>query len=123
MTAELDRSDPADRVATRLARRRVAERGSRVAAAIALAMAAATAPFIAAPATGSAGATVGGVLLAFVFACLAMAVWPWTWSAGEERHRWLEALWYELGSDAAEQVPWERYAAWAEARGEKIRVE
>lgn len=123
MTADWDRTDPGDRAAIRFARRRVAARRSRVAVAGALAMAALSVPIIAAPATGSTGATVGGVLLAIVFACLAAAIWPWTWSAGEERHRWLEAIWFELRSDAAEQVPWERYAAWAEPRGEKIRVE
>lgn len=65
---------------------------------------------------GDPGARVGLVVAALLLVGLAAAVWPYRWRPEELEHHELEAIWRELRSDADRAVPWERYAAWAEAR-------
>src|SRR4051794_26152599 len=43
-------------------------------------------------------------------------------SASMQKHRELDAIWHELRPDADARVPWERYAAWAEAHDEAVRI-
>lgn len=120
--AEIDRSDPAVRAALRLDRVRVGERRRRIVTAKLLIGAAVVLVFAAYPVTGSPGAVVGAVAGAIVLVSLAGAVMPQQWSAAEHRHRELEAIWREIRSDGDEQVPWDRYAAWAESVGESVKL-
>ena len=71
-------------------------------------------PFVAAPVTGSAGATVGAVIAAILALALAYVVWPQEWAPAEVEHRRLDSIWRELRSDADVEAPWERHLAWAE---------
>lgn len=98
------------------------ERTLRRAAGVGLAVVAAFTPFIAGPGTGGPGAVVGAVVGALLLAALAVAVWPYEWSAAEGRHNELEAIWREVRTDADELVPWERYAAWAEPAGGEVKL-
>ncbi len=50
------------------------------------------------------------------------AAWPWAWSVEEREHHQLEAIWREARTDALADVAWERYAAWAVADGEQVRL-
>ena len=50
------------------------------------------------------------------------AAWPWAWSVEEREHHHLEAIWREARTDALADVAWERYAAWAVADGEQVRL-
>jgi hypothetical protein len=76
----------------------------------------------AAPVTGEAGAAVGAVVGALLLLALAVAVWPARWTKAEATHRELESIWHELRTDAGQRVEWERYAAWAEAKAEKVEL-
>ena len=115
---DIDRADLS--VSAQVAEER--ERSRRTAAGVALGAVAMIAPFIAAPVTGSGGAVVGAVVLSLLLSALAVAVWPYEWSAAERRHRELDAIWRELRSDADALVPWERYAAWAEPAGTEVKL-
>ena len=117
-----DRSDPATRAATRLARARAGERRQRTLGALTLVAVGVLAVLTAAPITGKPGATVGAIVGALLLAALAVAVWPSKWSEAESAHRELESIWHELRSDAARTVAWERHAAWAEARADTIQL-
>ena len=110
-----DRSDPGSRALARLEGLRARDWSRRVGSSLALAALAVAAPIAAAPITGDPGATVGAIVGGLLFLALAVAAWPYTWSAEERRHRELEAIWRELRSDADNPVQWERYGAWAEA--------
>ena len=90
------------------------DRSRRVATAVALTSAGVAMAAAAGPVTGQGGATVGGVVGALVLVALACAVWPWDWSDLERRHRELEAAWQEARVDAGDEVPWDRYAPWAD---------
>ena len=117
-----DRSDPAVRAAARLAHTRASERRNRKLAAVTLVLAGLLAVLAAEPITGEPGATVGAVVGALLLTALAVAVWPWTWSEAETKYHELDSIWHELRTDAARRVEWDRYAAWAEARGSSIRL-
>ena len=81
-------------------------------------------PFASAPLAGSPGATVGGIVAAIVLCLLAVAVWPIEWSATERAHHELVWIWRLARTDPDdEQVPWERYAAWAEPSGEEVELQ
>ncbi len=101
---------------------RARERSLRIAVAVALGALAAIGPFVAGPVTGGAGAVVGAIVAALLLTGLAVAVWPYDWSAAEGRHRELEAIWRELRGDADAFVPWERYTAWAEPAGSQVKL-
>ena len=75
------------------------------------------------PLTGVAGARVGAVVGALCLIGVAVAVWPWTWSRAEHEHHQLDSIWRELRTDAELEVPWERYAAWAEAGSEWVHLQ
>lgn len=75
------------------------------------------------PLTGVAGARVGAVVGACCLLGLGAAVWPWTWSRAESEHRRHYAIWREVRRDADQEVPWERYAAWAEASSESVQLQ
>ena len=117
-----DRSDPATRAATRLARVRAGERRQRMLGALALVAIGVLGVLAAEPITGESGSTVGAIVGALLLAALAVAVWPSPWSEAESTHRALESIWHELRSDAARGVAWERYAAWAEARADTVQL-
>ena len=119
---ELDRSDPGVRAVERFDRGKARDRGVRSVVGLALATTAIAAPFVAAPVTGSSGATIGAVVGALLLAALAAAVWPYEWSSAEEQHRRLEAIWREVRTDADAQVPWNRYAAWVEPGGGQVEL-
>jgi hypothetical protein len=78
---------------------------------------------LAEPLTGVAGARVGAIVGALCLFGLGVAVWPWEWSPAEHEHHKLNSIWRELRRDADEQVPWERYAAWAEAESGSVRLQ
>jgi hypothetical protein len=115
-----DLSDPAVRAAARVRERERGEAARRTAAGVALVAVALVAPFAAAPVTGDGGATVGAVVGSLLLLGCAVAVWPWEWSAQERRHHELMAIWSEARGVEGEPVPWDRYAAWADAEGERI---
>jgi hypothetical protein len=117
-----DPSDPAMRAARRLTRRLRAHRVGRVAAGAALALLGVALLVAAEPVTGDPGARVGAVVAALLLFGLAAAVWPWQWSPREHEHYRLDSIWRELRADAGVTVPWERYAAWAEADSESVRL-
>jgi hypothetical protein len=119
---EFDRSDPGVRAVELFDRGKARDRSVRTAAGLALGTAAVAAPFVAAPVTGSSGATVGAVVGALLLAALAAVVWPYEWSSAEEQHRRLEAIWREVRTDADAQVPWDRYAAWVEPGGGQVEL-
>ena len=68
------------------------------------------------------GAAVGGVVGALVLLAVIGAVWPSEPSELELRHRELEAAWRSVRVDADEEVPWDRYAAWADPRGASVEI-
>jgi hypothetical protein len=119
---EADRSDPEVRAALSLRRFERGQRGRRVVAAFALFALAAGGPFAAAPVAGAPGATVGAVVASALLAGIGVAIWPWTWSAQEREHHRLAAVWAQARAAAGERTPWDRYAAWAEADGEHVRL-
>jgi hypothetical protein len=117
-----DRSDPAVRAAHAMRDAERRDRAGRVLAAALLTAIAMTGPVVAAPVTGEPGATVGAVVGSVLLAGLAVAVWPWAWSADERRHRELEAIWAEVRGDG-DATPWDRFAAWADTDADGDRVE
>src|SRR5688572_1555674 len=104
MASEPDRSDPAVRAAARLQAVEARDRGLRMLVAFALGASAVAAPVATQPLAGD-GATVGGVVLMFLLIGLAVAVWPYEWTAAERRHRQLDAIWRELRTDATTPAP------------------
>ena len=112
-----DRDDPAVRAALRLARTQARDRRRRRAAVIVLWTLALLAPVLP---EGDHGATVGAAILALLLVAIALAVRPVAWGPEEIRHRELEAIWRELRPDAAQALPWQRCAAWAEQHGEAV---
>ena len=116
----MDPGDPAagvERLRTRESRRRLR-------AGVFLSCAAVVVPFCAQPLTGSPGATVGAVVAAIVLCMLAVAVWPYEWSKPERGHHQLAWIWREArGGADDEPVAWERYAVWAEPRGEHVELQ
>ncbi len=62
------------------------------------------------------------VLGALLLAGCAAAVWPWSWSPQERRHHELTAIWAEARGDPDTSVPWDRYAAWADADGDHVEL-
>lgn len=118
----VDRTDPGARAAARLETLERRQRTRRVAGALLLGAVAAVAPLVAAPLTGGPGATVGGVFLAILVVGCAVALWPWTWSTDERRHRELEAIWHETRADPETDLPWDRYSAWARAQGGQVEL-
>jgi hypothetical protein len=120
--AELDRGDPAARAEERVRRQERRHAYARIVAGLALGLLAITAPAVAEPLTGDPGATVGAVVLAGLLAGCAAVVWPWTWTGEERAHHELAAVWSEARGGAGEDVPWDRYAAWARADGERVEL-
>ncbi|MDQ3678055.1 MAG: hypothetical protein M3401_14880 [Actinomycetota bacterium] len=118
---QADRTDPEVRAAARVRAFERRQRRTRRAVGVLLGAAAAVSPFIAAPLTGD-GATVGAVLGALLLAGCAAAVWPWSWSPQERRHHELTAIWAEARGDPDTSVPWDRYAAWADADGDHVEL-
>jgi hypothetical protein len=118
-----DRTDPGARAAARLAGVRRADRRWRIGVSVALIVLAVALPVMAEPVTGGPGATVGAVVGALLLVGLAVAVWPWRWSAAEYEHHQLESIWREVRADANGVAPWERYAAWAEAGSESVHLQ
>lgn len=115
-----DPGDPAAGV-ERLRRR---ERRRRIRAGLFLATLAVIAPFCAQPLTASPGATVGAVVAAIILCMLAVAVWPYEWSKFERAHHELAWIWRAArGGADDEPVAWERYAVWAEPRGEHVELQ
>jgi hypothetical protein len=117
-----DRSDPADRARLRLARAERVQRTTRVAAALALYAIAAVGPFVARPVVGDSGAVFGAAIASLLLVGCGVALWPWTWSKREREQHTLAAVWAEARSDAGEPTPWARYAAWAEAKDDRVEL-
>ena len=120
--AGVDRTDPGARAAVRGEASERRHRTRRVAGSLVLGGVAAAVPIVAAPIAGEPGATVGAVFLAILLVGCAFALWPWTWSMEERRHRELEAIWHEARPDADDDVPWDRYAAWARAQAGQVEL-
>jgi hypothetical protein len=118
-----DQSDPGTRAAARLARQLRAHRRGRIGGSFILALLGVSLVLAAEPLTGVAGARVGAVVGALCLLGVAAAVWPWTWSRAEYEHHQLNSIWRELRTDADQEVPWERYAAWAEADSESVQLQ
>src|SRR3954468_17225061 len=115
LTERPDRSDPAVRAAARLVALRRRQTAVRTAAAAGLIGAAVTLPVAAAPLTGDPGASVGGVLGGLLLLVMAALTSPWQWSREEREYHELDSIWREVRPDADREVPWDRFAAWAEA--------
>jgi hypothetical protein len=123
MGGHRDQSDPATRAAARLNRRLRAHHRGRIGGSVSLTLLGVALVVWAEPLTGDAGATVGAVVAALCLLGLAAAVWPWRWSPAEYEHNQLNSIWRELRADADENVPWERYAAWAEAGPDSVQLQ
>jgi hypothetical protein len=121
--AARDQSDPGARAAARLAAQLHAHRRGRIGGSLALALLGVALVVAAEPLTGVAGARVGAVVAALCLIGLAVVVWPWTWSRAEHEHHQLDSIWREVRTDAGLEVPWERYAAWAEAEPESVQLQ
>jgi hypothetical protein len=119
---EADRSDPAVRAALAVGAFERRQGAVRAAIAFALLGLAGVGPFVAAPLTGDPGATVGAVVASVLLAGSAVAVWPWDWSDAEREHQTLAAIWAQARGDGGRQTPWDRYAAWARADGERVEL-
>ena len=78
---------------------------------------------VAAPPTGSPGATVGAVVVAAVLCLLAVGTWPSEWGDTERVDYELAWIWRQVRADAEHELGWERYAAWAEAVGEEVELQ
>lgn len=115
-----DRCDPAVRAGLRLAGAERRQRASRVAAALVLLAVAAVVPFVAQPLVGDPGAVFGATILSLLLVGSGVAAWPWRWSDAEREQHTLAAIWGEARSAADEPTPWARYAAWAEADGDRV---
>jgi hypothetical protein len=120
--SEIDRSDPEVRAQLALTRFERRHSGLRVVVALALLAAAVAGPFIAAPIIGDPGATVGAIVMSVLCAGAAVALWPWDWSPAEREHHRLAAIWSEARADDGTETPWDRYAAWAEADNQHVRL-
>jgi hypothetical protein len=118
-----DKSDPGARAAARLGAQLRAQRRGRIGGSFALVLLGVALVVAAQPLTGVAGARVGAIVAALSLIGVAVAVWPWTWSRAELRHHQLDSIWRELRPDAELGVPWERYAAWAEAGPESVQLQ
>jgi hypothetical protein len=121
--AARDLSDPGARAAARLAAQLRAHRGGRIGGSLSLALLGVVLVVTAEPLTGVAGARVGAVIAALCLIGLAAAVWPWTWSPAEHEHHQLDSIWREVRTDAELEVPWERFAAWAEAGPKSVHLQ
>ena len=93
----------------------------RLAAAVSLLAIAVGLLFAAWPHPGE-GSSVGLVVAALTLAGVAVASCPYEWSEQERDHRELAAIWRRLRADADEDVPWNRYVAWAEADGGVVEL-
>jgi len=114
-----DRSDPA----AGLQRLRAGERHRRIGTCLALGVLAVVLLVVAAPPTGSPGATVGAVVVAAVLCLLAVGTWPSEWGDTERVDYELAWIWRQVRADAEHELGWERYAAWAEAVGEEVELQ
>lgn len=119
---EIDRSDPEVRAQLALSGFERGQRRSRVVVALLLLAVALVGPFVAAPLVGDPGATVGAIVASVLCAGAAVAIWPWAWSTAEREHHRLAAIWAEARADDGTETPWDRYAAWAEADGERVTL-
>ena len=118
-----DRGDPGVRAAARLRGVRTRHVAGRTLATLALGVCGIAAAVSGEALTGDPGANVGGVLFGILFFALAWASAPWEWSEREQRHHELESIWREVRSDADGQVPWPRFAAWAEPDDQVVRLQ
>ena len=121
MSHAWDRSDPGDRAAADVDRRRRHERALRTTAAVTAGALAAVAPPVAATSLGE-GGTVGAVMGAVVLLACAIVVWRQPWSRAEADHLRLAAIWRQARPEADDDVPWDRFAAWAQADGERVAL-
>jgi len=112
-----DRSDPA----AGPQRLRAGERHRRIGTCLALGVLAVVVPVVAAPLTGSPGATVGAVVVAAVLCLLAAGTWPSEWGDTERVHHELAWIWRQVRADAETELGWERYAA--EAVGDEVELQ
>jgi hypothetical protein len=119
---EIDRSDPAVRAALDLRDFERRQRASRIIAGIVLLALAVGGPCAAAPLTGRPGATFGAIVAAVLFAGSAVAVWPWAWSRAEREHHTNAAIWAQARPETEPDTAWDRYAAWARADADRVRL-
>jgi hypothetical protein len=119
---EIDRSDPEVRAQVALTHFERGQGRSGFAVALLLLAVALVGPFVAAPLVGDPGATVGAIVASVLCAGAAVAIWPWAWSTAEREHHRLAAIWAEARADDGTETPWDRYAAWAEPDGERVRL-
>jgi hypothetical protein len=118
----MDQSDPGARAAAGLSARLRSHRRGRIGASLSLALVGVVLVVAAEPLTGVAGARVGAIVGALCLIGISVAVWPWTWSQAEHEHHQLASMWREVRTDAELEVPWERYAAWAEAGPASVQL-
>src|SRR4051794_40100779 len=121
--AATDLSDPGARAAAGLTAQLRAHRRGRIGGSLSLALLGVVLVVTAEPLTGVAGARVGAVVAALCLIGLGAAVWPWAWSRAEHEHHQLDSIWREVRTDAELEVPWERYAAWAEAGPKSVQLQ
>jgi hypothetical protein len=115
-----DRNDPAVRANLRLGAAQRTQRATRITAGLTLFALAAVGPFIAQPLTGDPGAIYGATIGSFLVLGCGVAAWPWAWSDAEREQHALAAIWNEARVDADAATPWTRYAAWAQAEGDRV---
>jgi hypothetical protein len=121
MTDRWDRSDPGDRAAADVERRRRREHALRMTAALLACGLAAAGPPTAGALLGE-GGTVGAVVGAIVLLACAVAIWPQPLSRVEAEHHRLAAIWREARPGTSDDVAWDRFAAWAQADGEQVAL-
>jgi hypothetical protein len=122
MSEEIDRSDPAVRASLALRDFERTQRARRIIAALVLIALAVGGPFAAAPLTGRPGATFGAIVAAVLFAGSAVVIWPWAWSDAEREHHTNAAIWAQARPDTEAEAAWDRWAAWARADGDWVRL-
>src|SRR4051794_3003847 len=122
MDAEtIDRDDPEGRAQLTLREFARRQRSARVVGALALSALAGLGPLLAGT-VGDGAPSFGAVLASLLLVGCGVAVWPWTWSEAERQHHTMVAIWAQARPTASPDVPWTRYAAWANATDDHVEL-
>ena len=117
----IDRDDPEGRAQLAVDAFARRDRTTRVASALGLFALAGLGPWLAGV-IDDPGPTFGTILASLLFVGCGVAVWPWTWSDAEREHHAHAAIWAQVRPTAEQDVPWTRYAAWANANEDHVEL-
>jgi hypothetical protein len=116
----IDRDDPEGRAQLAVDAFARRERTTRIASALGLFALAALGALLAVIADPT--PTFGTILASLLFAGCGLAMWPSTWSDDEREHHAHAAIWAQVRPNADQDVPWTRYAAWANANEDHVEL-